>query len=37
MTEYMLTQEQILQGFRIEDDYLYDKDNNLWDLLDRSL
>ena len=25
MTEYMLTQEQILQGFRIEDDYLYDK------------
>ena len=32
MTEYILTQEQISQGFRIEDDYLYDKDNNLWDL-----
>lgn len=37
MTEYTLTQEQISQGFRIEDDYLYDKDNNLWDLQDTTL
>ena len=37
MSKLELTPEQEKEGYRIEDGYLYDKDNNLWDLQDITL